>query len=174
MAGLASLDVGAWDVPHDMVAQIHKGESVVPTTFAEGMRQSGGGGFGQGNEQGAGGDIHFHNHITAWDHSSVAAMVKSPAFRQTLVDACEAALLAWRPMSSFLFPYSMPGHQYNYTRHYDWGKPGVQVALSGKQSTLAYIALIRWSRTLSIPSSTCATSAPGPPTSAPWSASTMR
>src|SRR5581483_5818863 len=24
--GLASLDVGAWNVPHDMVAQIHKGE----------------------------------------------------------------------------------------------------------------------------------------------------
>jgi hypothetical protein len=40
--GLASLDVGAWNVPHDMVAQIHKGESVVPTTFAEGMRQNGG------------------------------------------------------------------------------------------------------------------------------------
>lgn len=86
MAGMASLDVGAWNVPHDMVAQIHAGESVVPTTFAEGMRQNGG--F-SGAEQGAGGDIHIHNHITAWDHSSVEGMVKSPAFRQTMIDAAK-------------------------------------------------------------------------------------
>ncbi|HZR02413.1 MAG TPA: hypothetical protein VFA81_04470, partial [Burkholderiales bacterium] len=53
--GLASLDVGAWNVPHDMVAQIHKGESVVPTTFAEGMRQNGG--FtGAGRDDGAAGN----------------------------------------------------------------------------------------------------------------------
>ncbi len=51
--GLASLDVGAYNVPQDMVAQIHKGETVVPKNFAEGMRE--GGGFG-----GGGATIHVH------------------------------------------------------------------------------------------------------------------
>lgn len=41
-------------------------------------------------------------------------------------------------MSSFLFPYSLPGIQYEYTRKYNWGKPGVQKALSNKQSTILY------------------------------------
>ncbi len=42
MAALAALDVGAWNVPKDMPAYIHKGESVVPKTFAEGLRENGG------------------------------------------------------------------------------------------------------------------------------------
>lgn len=37
---LTSLDVGAWNVPHDMPAYIHQGESVVPKTFAQGMREN--------------------------------------------------------------------------------------------------------------------------------------
>jgi hypothetical protein len=37
-AALAALDVGAWDVPRDMVAQIHKNEMVVPADFASGLR----------------------------------------------------------------------------------------------------------------------------------------
>jgi len=41
-AAIAALDVGAWNVPQDMVAQIHKDEMVVPATFAEGVRQRGG------------------------------------------------------------------------------------------------------------------------------------
>lgn len=36
--GLASLDVGAWSIPKDMVAQVHKGEMVIPANFAEGLR----------------------------------------------------------------------------------------------------------------------------------------
>jgi hypothetical protein len=84
MAGLASLDVGAWNVPHDMTARIHKGETVVPTTFAEGMRQSGG--FGQA-EQGAGGDIHVHNHLSGLDSRSIEQMIKSPSYRQFMIDA---------------------------------------------------------------------------------------
>lgn len=51
--GLASLDVGAYNVPRDMVAQIHQGETVVPKNFAEGMREAGG--FG-----GGGSTIHVH------------------------------------------------------------------------------------------------------------------
>lgn len=45
---LASLDVGAWNVPQDMVAQIHKNEMVVPATFAQGMRDGSFSGGGQG------------------------------------------------------------------------------------------------------------------------------
>lgn len=42
-------------------------------------------------------------------------------------------------MSSFLFPYSLPGIQYNYTRKYSWGKQGVQIALTSKTSTIGYM-----------------------------------
>lgn len=46
---LASLDVGAWNVPRDMPAMIHKGETVVPKTFAQGLREGGGGFAGAHN-----------------------------------------------------------------------------------------------------------------------------
>jgi hypothetical protein len=44
MSKAASLDVGAWNVPKDMYARIHEGESVVPRDFADGMRASMAGG----------------------------------------------------------------------------------------------------------------------------------
>ena len=48
---LPSFDIGTPTVPHDMVAQIHKGETIVPATFAEGIRRGemtlGGPGGGQ-------------------------------------------------------------------------------------------------------------------------------
>jgi hypothetical protein len=52
IAMIASLDVGAWNVPGDMVAQIHQGEMVVPQTFAQGLRD--------GSLGGNVGDTHFH------------------------------------------------------------------------------------------------------------------
>ncbi len=42
----ASLAVGAWDLPGDMVAQLHAGEMVVPQTFAQGLRDGDGAGGG--------------------------------------------------------------------------------------------------------------------------------
>lgn len=42
-------------------------------------------------------------------------------------------------MSSYLFPYTLPGIQFNYIRKYLWNT-GVQKALTGKQSTIAYQA----------------------------------
>jgi len=47
MEGLVSLDVGAWNLGSDMVAQLHQGEMVVPQNFADGLR--GGNGLGGGD-----------------------------------------------------------------------------------------------------------------------------
>jgi hypothetical protein len=41
-AGLASLDVGAYNIPRDMLAVVHEGEAVLPRTFADEARSSGG------------------------------------------------------------------------------------------------------------------------------------
>lgn len=46
MEGLVSLDVGAWELGSDMVAQLHQGEMVVPQTFAQGLRDGSGLGGG--------------------------------------------------------------------------------------------------------------------------------
>lgn len=40
-------------------------------------------------------------------------------------------------MSAFLFPVTLPGIQYDYIRSYEWNT-GVQTAVSGKTSTIAY------------------------------------
>lgn len=41
-APAASFAVGAWELPRDMVAQVHKGETIVPKPFAEDFRENGG------------------------------------------------------------------------------------------------------------------------------------
>jgi len=46
MEGLVSLDVGAWNLGSDMIAQLHQGEMVVPQNFAQGIREGGGLGGG--------------------------------------------------------------------------------------------------------------------------------
>jgi len=50
---LPSYDVGTLEVPEDMLAQVHKGETIVPATFAEGARDfiSNGGFSGSNNNQ---------------------------------------------------------------------------------------------------------------------------
>lgn len=52
------LAVGAWNIPRDMLAMVHKGETVVPRTFAEGLRD-GSGGFGGGK------GVAFHYHASS-------------------------------------------------------------------------------------------------------------
>jgi len=52
-AAPVALAVGAWNLPGDAMYQLHKGETVVPQTFADGMRNAIGGGGGSG-----GGDTH--------------------------------------------------------------------------------------------------------------------
>jgi hypothetical protein len=38
--GIAVADVGIWDVPRDMLAYIHQGETVMPANFADGFRSA--------------------------------------------------------------------------------------------------------------------------------------
>jgi hypothetical protein len=52
-SGLIALATGAWDLKSDTVAQLHKGEMVVPENFASGLRSNGGG-------LGGGGDVTMH------------------------------------------------------------------------------------------------------------------
>jgi hypothetical protein len=88
---LASLDVGAWDVPRDMVAQIHEGEMVVPTTYAQGMRAAGG---VDSSAPGGGGDTHIHNHswnIQTLDADSFRDYIHSPAAMQSIGSALRKA-----------------------------------------------------------------------------------
>jgi hypothetical protein len=63
--GLASFDVGSWDLPSDQVARVHEGEMIIPKPFADSMRENGGLG---------GGDTY---HIHAVDAQSFVKMLKS-------------------------------------------------------------------------------------------------
>ncbi len=68
MEGLVSLDVGAWNLGSDMVAQLHQGEMVVPQAFAQGLREGGG----------IGGDNYTIN-INAIDTQTGAQFLKNNA-----------------------------------------------------------------------------------------------
>ncbi|HEX3666883.1 MAG TPA: hypothetical protein VHU23_16785 [Rhizomicrobium sp.] len=50
-SSLLSLAVGAWELKNDTVAQLHRGEMVVPQNFASGLRSHG---------NGLGGDVNMH------------------------------------------------------------------------------------------------------------------
>jgi hypothetical protein len=63
-AAVPGFAVGAWEIPGDMMANIHKGEMILPKPFADSVRENGG--FAPG---GGGGDTHIH--INAVDAQSV-------------------------------------------------------------------------------------------------------
>jgi len=71
MEGLVSLDVGAWNLGSDTVAQLHQGEMVIPQNFAQGLRD--GGGFG-----GGGGDNYTIN-INAIDTQTGTQFLRNNA-----------------------------------------------------------------------------------------------
>lgn len=64
--GLASFDVGSWDLPSDQVARVHQGEMIIPKPFADSMRENGG--------LGGGGDTY---HIHAVDANSFVNLLKN-------------------------------------------------------------------------------------------------
>ena len=55
-APMASFAVGSWDLPRDMIAQVHQGETILPKTFAEDFRNNGGSLGG-----GGGHTVHYHD-----------------------------------------------------------------------------------------------------------------
>ncbi len=68
-AGMASLDVGAWNIPGDMIAKVHAGETVLPATFASGFRDAV---SGKGNT----GSSEIHNHYwQVMDSKSIKQML---------------------------------------------------------------------------------------------------
>jgi hypothetical protein len=80
-APLAALDVGAWDIPADAAYHLHAGETVVPKTFAQGMRENVGGGEEGGySEQHNYGDVN----VSALDTRGFASFVRAPGNRQAL------------------------------------------------------------------------------------------
>lgn len=77
-ASALGLAVGAWEIPQDMRAIIHKGEMVVPRTFAEGLR--GARGFG-------GGDVSMHYAPTI--------NAREPATLSQMLTRESGEMLAW-------------------------------------------------------------------------------
>ena len=90
---LASLDVGAWSVPHDMVAMVHQGEMIAPNdgsaSTLRGML-SGGGGAG-GAAAARGGDTHLHIHTV--DASSFQSWLTRGGTLQIMRAIAGASLL---------------------------------------------------------------------------------
>jgi hypothetical protein len=74
MAVAGSFAVGSWQLPNDMIAQVHKGEMIVPaaqTPWAQSLMANAAGGGGQG-------DVHVHHsthfNVSAMDAQSVRIM----------------------------------------------------------------------------------------------------
>lgn len=72
---LVALDVGAWEMPQDMPAMLHKGETVVPANFADGLRKNGNI-MGGGGKDGGGS---FHLYVSAIDMKSSMSFIKKNA-----------------------------------------------------------------------------------------------
>jgi hypothetical protein len=71
VASVAAYDIGAWSIPHDQLAMVHKNELVMPAAEAGAFRsllsnQVQGAGGGQ-----SGGDTHVHLNVSALDAGSV-------------------------------------------------------------------------------------------------------
>ncbi len=83
MAVAGSFAVGTWELPNDMIAQVHKGEMIVPaaqTPWAQGLMANAAGGGGQN-----GGDVHVHHatniNVSAMDAQSVRQFFKDNSKR---------------------------------------------------------------------------------------------
>ena len=75
---LTSLDVGAWNLPRDMPAMLHEGESVVPKNFASGMRENGTfGGNGGGTTNNV--NLHYAPTTNAPQHRTLGQLLTDDA-----------------------------------------------------------------------------------------------
>jgi hypothetical protein len=90
-SSVPGLAVGAWNLPNDMVAQLHAGETVMPADFASGFRSAVGGGAGDS----AGGGDNYHITIQAIDTQSGAQFLKDNA--KTIVTALQGQARNFNP-----------------------------------------------------------------------------
>jgi hypothetical protein len=81
MTSLPGLALGAWELNDDMIAQLHRGEAVIPTSFANGLRNSLANGPVASGPTITYGETHLHV-------SAIA--VKAPAQRATVTGNCAA------------------------------------------------------------------------------------
>jgi len=71
-APMASFAVGAWDLPRDMIAQVHQGETILPRTFAEDFRNNAGS-MGGGS---SGPAVHYHDYSGKLSQSDIRRNIK--------------------------------------------------------------------------------------------------
>jgi hypothetical protein len=92
-ASLLSCDVGAWELPSDMPAMLHKGEMVVPQNFASGLRANGGMG---GGGDGVTFNTHYYPTINMRDPTSLKDMLQGSGAE--LFDAIQRGYRTGLPM----------------------------------------------------------------------------
>lgn len=91
--GLASLDVGTLNVPQDMPAMLHQGETVLPKPFAEEFRRTGSVGGGGGDTHNNYGGIGTLN----VGYPGIHEMLQRPAGTRSVLQAAAAAYgRGWR------------------------------------------------------------------------------
>jgi hypothetical protein len=71
--GIGGFDVGAWNLPSDMLAVVHAGETILPANFAAGFRGAVSGGSGGGS------GVTFAPQVSAVDSKSVVALFNNPS-----------------------------------------------------------------------------------------------
>jgi GH24 family phage-related lysozyme (muramidase) len=77
MAALASFDIGAWSIPGDMPAMVHKGEMVMPAAEASYFRAMLTGAASGGNSQSSSVNAPVNFHIHAMDGASVETALRT-------------------------------------------------------------------------------------------------
>ncbi|MGH6981430.1 MAG: hypothetical protein ACREFC_09510, partial [Stellaceae bacterium] len=86
---IAAFDVGAWRIPQDMMGVLHAGETVVPESFASGLRAAAGGGEGGPS---APVNVTFAPQVSALDGKSVIALFNNPTIMRQLAHNLQAYL----------------------------------------------------------------------------------
>lgn len=89
---IAAFDVGAWSIPQDMLGVLHAGETVLPQSFASGLRNAVGG--GGDTPTAAAASITLAPQISALDGKSVVALLNNPAIMRQFARNLGAYLTA--------------------------------------------------------------------------------
>ena len=89
---IAAFDVGAWQIPQDMLGVLHAGETVVPESFATGLRAAVGGSGDGASGNGGAVSVTFAPQVSALDGKSVVALFNNPTVMRQLARNVQAYL----------------------------------------------------------------------------------